>query len=380
MQSVGAANATQIDLVLAPASEVFSSGAQYIVNSLPKATVVSLSIGLCESEEAKSGNGGPTTSGSDMQAFEQAVMQGTAEGQTWFAASGDTGADDCNDDTSATHNGFGSGNATVDFPGSMPEMVSVGGTQFAGVASWSSAGDLVASFPEVAWNEQESLPPALQPGGAGGGGQSLYYAKPSYQQGVGPNATDGARDVPDFALIAAASTPGVGIYDCRSGQDQTCAGDDTGSGSISIYGGTSVGSPLAAGIFALVSGKVGLPVGRRPCGAPTSLGVAQAGGGPHVFKDVTQGNNNFTDPAGGPIAGFSAAAGYDLVTGWGSLDGVAMVANWPICETKTTTTLGGCSSGGGGGGVPWVGLVLVGVGGLRRRCRVGMGRRTGRGE
>jgi MYXO-CTERM domain-containing protein len=368
MQSVGAANAASINLVLAPASQVFAMGPQYAVNMLPKATVVSLSIGLCEAEEAKQGMGGPTTSGSEMQAFEQTVMQGLAEGQTWFAAAGDTGADDCNDSTSGTHNGFGGGNATVDFPGSVPEMIDVGGTQLSS-ASWTSGGALAAVAPEVAWNEQQTLPPDLQPG-AGGGGQSLYYSKPSYQQGVGPKASDGARDVPDIALIAAAGTPGVAIYDCGSGQDQTCAGNTSGAGSIDIYGGTSVGSPLAAGIFALLAGKVGCRLGDIH-GALYSLGKAQLAGGVKVFRDVTSGNNTFTDPADSSITGFSAGPGFDLVTGWGSPDATALTENWPACETKTTTTTTSCSSGsGGGGGVgdgTWPLLPLLMVGLLRRR-------------
>jgi kumamolisin len=51
------------------------------------------------------------------------VAQGDAEGQAWFAASGDNGADDCQQ---------GSGPATVDFPASMPYIVAVGGTQYNG--------------------------------------------------------------------------------------------------------------------------------------------------------------------------------------------------------------------------------------------------------
>ena len=55
MQSVGAPNAHQIDLVLSPASVVLQAGAQYIVNTLRNVTVVSMSFGLCESDEVQSG-------------------------------------------------------------------------------------------------------------------------------------------------------------------------------------------------------------------------------------------------------------------------------------------------------------------------------------
>ncbi len=105
MQSVGAPNAKEIDLVLAPASEVFQTGAQYIVNTLSSAVVASTSLGLCEPEEVQSA-GSATTSGSEPSVFQTAVQQGLAEGQTWFAAAGDNGADDCADNSSGTSNGF----------------------------------------------------------------------------------------------------------------------------------------------------------------------------------------------------------------------------------------------------------------------------------
>ena len=46
-----------------------------------------------------------------------------------------------------------------------------------------------------------------------------------------------------------------------------------------------------------------------------SMGQNQFGGGIAVYHDTTSGNN--TVPG---IAGFSAGVGYDLVTGWGSVD------------------------------------------------------------
>ena len=65
MQSVGAPNAASIDLVLSPASEVFETGAQYIVNQLPSAVVVSTSLGTCEPEEITEGGGLPSVATSE---------------------------------------------------------------------------------------------------------------------------------------------------------------------------------------------------------------------------------------------------------------------------------------------------------------------------
>ncbi len=342
MQSVGAANAKSIDLVLSPASEVFVTGAQYIVNSLPAAVVVSTSLGLCEAVSAAGTGGGPTVEGSEMQVLQQTVQQGLAEGQTWFAASGDNGADDCSDEYSDSGVGFAGGNATVDFPGVLPEIVDMGGAQFGSSGNWAATGNLLAFISEVVWNEGD------EGGGAGGGGQSLYFKKPAFQIGVGPEASDGARDVPDLALEAASGTPGVAVYDCGSGQDlNSCSDENTGTGNLDVVGGTSVASPLAAGMFALLSGAVGCRQGDVHAEI-YALGKAQHGGGAKVFNDITSGNNDYADPSGDPIQGFSAAAGYDLATGWGSIDLAALVANWPSCDATATSS--GTSTGAMGGG------------------------------
>ena len=326
MQSVGASDAKNIDLVLAPASEVFTTGAEYVANSLSFATSVSTSLGDCEIEEM-SEDSGPTTPGSEAYVFRQAIQQGLAEGQTWFAASGDSGADDCNDQYSGQHDGFGGGNATVDFPCSIPEMLCVGGTQFAneGPSTWASSGALTGYQTEAAWNEGLV-------GGAGGGGQSLYYPKPSWQEALGPTPTDSARDVPDIAIVAATAGPGVAVYDCGSGQDPwSCAGENSGVGSVDIFGGTSIGSPLVAGIFARMSSQLSCRFGDvHP--ALYALGLRlKADGGAGPFHDVTTGNNSYTDPADASISGYSAGPGYDLATGWGSLDVAKLIASWPPC-------------------------------------------------
>ncbi len=340
MQSVSAPNAQEIDLVLSPASEVFMAGAQYVVNSLSQAVVVSTSLGLCEPEEGQSG--GPATPGSEPAVMRQTVQQGVAEGQSWFAASGDTGADDCADSTSGTGNGFNGGNATVDFPGSMPEVVDMGGTMFATNPSgwWDDAGALAAYQAETTCNEGTN-------GVAGGGGQSEYYVKPIWQKGVGPKASDGVRDVPDLALAAASAVPGIAVYDCGSGQDPfSCAGETADAGTLDVFGGTSAASPLGAGIFALLAGEKGCRLGDVHA-ALYALGSAQQAGGAQVFHDIDTGNNSYPDPKNVVITGFNAGPGYDLATGWGSLDVAALVAAWPACGASTTGTSGSGSTSGG---------------------------------
>jgi MYXO-CTERM domain-containing protein len=330
MQSVGAANAQDIDLVASPSSVIFEAGAQYIANMLPTATVMSTSLGLCEPEEAQGGNG-PGVAGSEPTELRQTVQQGSAEGQTWFVASGDDGADDCDDGTTG---GYDGGEATVDFPGSIPEFVDVGGTMFSGAASWNAQGALTAYGPETTWSESNC--------GAGGGGQSVFYSKPAYQVGVGPAAGDGARDVPDLSFEASSSYPGTAIYDCGAGQDSTCSGNTTGSGTLdSDSCGTSFSAPMAAGFFAYISGQLGCKLGD----IHTQLyALGQGAKAATALHDITTGNNSWTDDQTGALVnGFDAVAGYDLATGWGSVDVTQMVAAWPGCPV-----IGGSSSSSGG--------------------------------
>jgi MYXO-CTERM domain-containing protein len=112
-----------------------------------------------------------------------------------------------------------------------------------------------------------------------------------------------------------------------------------------VTGGTSAASPLAAGMFALLAGEVGCSQGDVHAEI-YALGTAQQKGGPKVFNDITSGSNDYVDPNSGiTIQGFSAGAGYDLATGWGSVDLAALVSNWPKCNATSTTS--GTSTGAG---------------------------------
>jgi MYXO-CTERM domain-containing protein len=287
-QTVTAPGADSITLVLSPASEIYTTGVNELVSNLPQLTAVSLSFGVCES------NAMAADGGSNLQAVEALVSQGVAEGQTWFGAAGDNGADDCGD---------GSGPA-VDFPSSIPEIVAVGGTQAPVVFD---ANNAVATYvQEVVWNNSGSAET-----GAGGGGISSVFAKPSWQVAV--SRDDGGRDLPDISLLsgtwlAVANGPGVGV--------------------VTEFAGTSDAAPLAAGMFALVSEAVGCRLGLiQP--ALYALGRGQFDGGPVVFHDIVTGNNSFNG-----VTGYDAISGFDLASGWGALDVAALAAAWPACPTS----------------------------------------------
>jgi hypothetical protein len=283
LQTVAAPGLATVTVVLPPASEIFGTGINYIANNLPDVVAVSTSFGGCETE------GGLQPS--DYQMAEQLLSQATSEGQTWFAASGDDGVDDCGD---------GSG-PSADFPASIPEMVAVGGAQDENPNIFDANGAVTAYDQEQVWNDGAT-------GGAGGGWSSIGYTKPAWQ--VGSTPADGDRDEPDIALL---SEPDPGVV-----------ADNTLPGQLSPNGGTSDAAPLSAGIFALIGERLG---GRLGGINPTlyALGRAQLDGGTKVFHDITQGNNSHDG-----ITGATAAVGYDLTSGWGSLDVAALAGAWPL--------------------------------------------------
>jgi len=318
-----------------------SSSSASVINALSYAVsrdqdaIISMSYGLCEPLWA------PTT----LHLINQTLQQASAQGITFISSSGDSGATDCDVAPPAD---FG---LTVDFPSSSPYSLSAGGTMFnegsatGGTSYWAAASgsDNISSakgyIPEAAWNESSSS--GLS---SGGGGVSSYFAKPSWQQGLTP--ADYSRDVPDISLNAAANHDGY-LF-CSQG---SCVnGFRTSSGSLKVVGGTSAVAPALAGVFALMEQKLGGGASARLGNVnPTiyALGGSQYYG--NVFHDVTSGNNNSLCqagttgcPSGGSI-GYNAGQGYDLATGWGSLDVAEFVSKWGLVSPAGTSTSTGAT-------------------------------------
>jgi kumamolisin len=286
LQSVGSPGADSITLVESPASETFITGANEIVSNLSNATAVSVSLGICEQYEDPN----------EATAFQNYLIQGTVEGQTWSAAAGDQGADDCGDGVTVS----------VDFPGSLPEVVCMGGTQVT-TPVFDANSAITAYQQEVVWNQE---------GGAGGGGFSILYATPAYQTGLGVPM----RSVPDLSLLA--GNPGVST----DGSDPFIGLQMAAQ--LTSFEGTSAASPLSAGFFALIASRVGCRLG-DPHAVLYALGNAQFDGGPIVFNDITQGSVS-CDGVSGP----DATVGYDSASGWGSFDVAALAAAWPACPQE----------------------------------------------
>ncbi len=305
---------------------------QYAVSN-DVAPVISTSYGACEAA-----NG---------QAFAQMVrgwaQQANAQGQTITAASGDTGAADCDDPSAAT----ATMGLAVDVPASIPEVTGAGGTEFADAGSpasyWSATNDpnngsALQYIPETAWNDSALEIAAGFGVAAGGGGASAFFAKPIWQTGAGVPA-DGRRDVPDLSLSSSGQIDGY-LY-CSQGS--CVSGFRDTDQSLNVAGGTSAAAPSLAGLLAIIAGGTG----------STGLGNANpnlyavAASAQSAFHDVTAGNNIVPCKHGSPDCaanapfelGYRAGAGYDRVTGLGSVDAGVLASQW-AAKVATTTALG----------------------------------------
>jgi kumamolisin len=205
---------------------------------------VSISLGACES--------GVSAGQRLTDIYYHAML--ASLGSSVLIASGDSGSQEC---------GSGKGNV-ASFDSTSPYVTAVGGTHLV-----ENSKGVVTS--ETAWTES-------------GGGLSLYYATPSYQSSL----KLASRGVPDVAAVGDPAT-GVAIYI---------------NGGFTVYGGTSVATPIWAGLMALVNQA-------RIADGKSTLGELN----PLLYPLLK--TKNFRDITSGCNGGYCAKAGYDLVTGLG---------------------------------------------------------------
>ena len=289
------------------------------------APIVATSYGECEADFGTSA----------LAYYSQLLQMGSAEGMTITAASGDSGATDCDMNVGSAIAGL-----AVDFPASSPLVTGIGGTTLTeGSGSyWSTInganGSSATSYiPEVAWNDDN---------GAGldatGGGASDYFSKPTWQTGNGV-PSDYSRDVPDVSLAASIIHDG---YLICAGSTNCTSGFSNASSGFTVSGGTSVGAPAFAALLALVEQKTGgLPLGNAN---PAIYALASNSTyGPAVFHDIITGTNaspcaqGSVDCAAGGTIGFAAKSGYDQATGWGSVDAANLVNDWALVAPAPVT-------------------------------------------
>jgi hypothetical protein len=252
---------------------------------------------------------------STVQIFQEYAVQG----QSFFQGSGDSGA----------YTG------AIDEPADDPYLTVVGGTTLATTGSqgsWAS---------ETVWLTPATSDPidGNTPEEASGGGASLTYNIPDWQQGISMTANQGSttmRNLPDVALVA-------NNVDVVWGNDYL--GGILGSGLDIPTAGTSLSTPLWAGFMALVNQQAAAN-GQPSIGFanPALYAIAKSTLYNSCFHDITIGNN-FTSIS---PSRYSANIGYDLCTGWGTMIGGNLIQALlaPPSETLVVTPpLGFTSSG-----------------------------------
>jgi pseudomonalisin/xanthomonalisin len=227
------------------------------------AKVINVSLGECETDAKSAG-----TEATDDQIFESAV----AQGQTFVVASGDSGSYEC-----------GGSKNVQSYPAVSPYVIAVGGTEV-----YTSASGAWAS--ETAWScTSSSTCPQSASGGSGGGPSSTEKA-PSYQISSKVLGTSTARGVPDVAFDASPDSGALPIV----------------NGNATQVGGTSLATPIFTGFWARIQSAHNNSLS-FPASAIYKYGPANES---TIFHDITSGKNG----------GYSAKAGWDYVTGFGSLN------------------------------------------------------------
>jgi subtilase family serine protease len=362
-----------------------------IENLLDGATppqVMSVSYGLCESENGNAAN----------QSYVNTYQQAAAMGVSVYVAAGDEGAASCDADAA-----FAKGGIAVSGFGSTPYNVSVGGTDFmdtydqknggpalstyGGATNTATFGSAISYVPEIPWNDScaseliyatlgypegygttgacndKAVQGTYLTTGAGGGGPSTFSKQPTWQTGVIglPTKSGAARYMPDVSLFAADGVWGHFLVYCMTDTAKMAGGAPcvytSGADVESLSaGGTSFASPAFAGIQALINQKAGAaqgnpnyafyklasieqgPHGTTRCNS--SGGTAGAPVLPHaecVFNDVTQGDidlpckgANCFGAAGNGYGALSTstnalAPAYAAGTGWDFATGLGSV-------------------------------------------------------
>ena len=319
--------------------------AQYLVQTTPvPVQTMNISFGSCEASAGPAG----------VAYWDELFQQGASEGISVFVSAGDSGASGCDQDFSTP--------PATPLPNSPNYICSssyatcVGGTEFADTAApseyWTSnngtnLNTALQYIPEGGWNEpldSQSLPHVA----AGGGGVSQVIATPSWQIGTGVPAARAGRYTPDLAFSASAHD---GYFACFAAAGASCEADANGNYDFEYFFGTSAAAPSMAGITALLNQQLGTPLGNLN---PQLYQLAASS--PKVFHDVTVAtsgvtscsvntpsmcNNSIPGLTGlsGGQAGFEVTAGYDQVTGLGSLDVLNFLNSYTYAKSTPTMTL-----------------------------------------
>ena len=192
----------------------------------------------------------------------------------------------------------------VGWPASDPLVTAVGGTELNLNASGQRAGedwawnDTYNTKVQNAWYGNDGPSPL-----ATGGGKSIEYGRPSYQNGV-KSVTGSARGIPDISMSASESSS-VNVYESWYGD----------LGAWTPTGGTSESTPMFAAVVALADQVAGHSLGL----INPALYEMAARHDPGIVA-VASGNNTVTFGST-TVHGYTVKNGYNLVTGLGTING-----------------------------------------------------------
>lgn len=318
------------------------------IDVTPRGTVFSMSFAV--TEQTFGGAAATQTA-----RFDKVFQKGLANGDNFFAASGDNGSLGASKQhrDSATYS-----HPTTEWPATSPYVTAVGGTQLQDGWTWDpTSNDAFTSSgfnpdywqwtpssgpTNTVWNE--SWAPI-----ATGGGSSVIYPKPSWQKDSPDPSSYPGRTVPDTSWNAAVNG-GVDVW--ISAYPGYNCGNTTGC--WSVYGGTSSATPQTAALVALVN-AARHDAGKAPLGflapllykggvgstssAYTDVTPQQQGTAPATFAgsqvqpdgSTTTLNKSVGDLVDNqlwqvPVAGWPTTDGYDLTTGWGTPNAPGFVA------------------------------------------------------
>jgi pseudomonalisin/xanthomonalisin len=237
--------------------------------------ILNASVGGCEAFPYISG---------DMLAGDMVLVEAAAQGQTLFASTGDTGGY-CGAAGVPPNGGVG-GIPMVEYPAASPYAVAVGGTDLFSNVDGTYLG-------EDAWQ-------------SGGGGLSQFEYSPSWEsptQIVGTTPVGYTfRGLPDVAYDSGIETGGL-LWE---------------SGVEYITGGTSLASPMAAGVYARMQSAHGNALGFA---APVLYNVYRASTPQQINgPPPTQLLGAFHDVLTGTNGNYTSLPKYDYTTGMGSMD------------------------------------------------------------
>jgi subtilase family serine protease len=293
---------------IAPEAAIVYAGAQNSTQPLDHALIHLIDNGLADIITNSWGVTGDFVNFGHVQADERAFLQAAAQGITILFSSGDDG------DVAAL-----TGLAQGSWPATSPLVTAVGGTSLALTAAsgakeeygWGSyisvltGGAISADGTHVAGLAWTGWPPEFLYGS--GGGPSINFAQPDYQKNAVPSAlatktvdvkgnviplSPARRVTPDISMVGDPSTGA--LY----GQSYNISGDalvDAGCLAISNKleycerraGGTSLSSPMFAGVLALAN-QARFAAGKGAVGFvnPALYGLA-AQPGSNAIVDVT---------------------------------------------------------------------------------------------